>query len=140
MLAGSTFSTRLSSRAWTAIGSSQTTASMVGALRSARTRVSMGAELEGMTLIVMPVAFENGSSTILVQFSCERPPFIIMLMVLGAEPPPEVGPLLAAWPPQAANIGMLARSVAPAWRNCLRDIDDISGLLLSWHILPQGSL
>src|SRR5436305_1889561 len=112
-LAGSIFSTRLSSRACTAMGSSQTTTSIVGAFLSARTRVSIGAELEGMTLMVIPCALENGSSTILVQFSCDMPPFIIMLIVLGEEPPPEDG--LAAELPQAASSGTLARKVAPVW-------------------------
>src|SRR5439155_25830901 len=113
-----------SSRAWTAIGSSQTTTSIVGALRSARTRVSIGAELEGMTLMVIPCALEKGSSTILVQFSWDMPPFIIMLMVLGEEPPPEDG-ALAAELPQAASRGTLARKAAPVWRNWRRERDDM---------------
>src|ERR687885_222104 len=51
-LLASIFSTSPASRAWTATGSSQTTASMVGAAASALTRVNIGAEFEGMTLIV----------------------------------------------------------------------------------------
>src|SRR5262249_5345836 len=49
------------------------------------TRVSIGAELAGMTLIVTLCALENGSSTTRVATSWYRPPFIIMLMEVGWE-------------------------------------------------------
>src|ERR687886_2265813 len=95
-LLASIFSTSPASRAWTATGSSQTTASMVGAAASALTRVSIGAEFDGMTLMVTLCALENGSSTTRVATSWYRPPFIMMLMLLTCEEPADAGAALVA--------------------------------------------